>query len=366
MNATTKTTSGTSHSAGKRHGSATVALPSDTEILITRHFDAPAALVWEAMTQPEHVLRWWGPDWCPLMSAEIDLRVGGTWRYVARMDDGSDLGWHGVYRAIDPPHSLTSTEVFEGYADAESVNTMTLTEHDGVTRLQTLVRHSSKEHRDGHIQSGMEDGMQQTFNRLDGLLELLDGGGAEAERFRRVAAHFDAVVAAVPADAWTRTAFCDGWTAIDPVKHLAEWVPSLFSRAGLDVAPQTPADVDPVAAWGQVRAALQAALDDPVVAASEIDIEPIGTHTVAAAIEKFVTGDVIVHVWDVATAARIDLELEQMIDADIAAPMVEAYASIGDMLVASGHYKRAVPLPDDATIQAKLIAATGRDPYWKG
>ena len=91
-----------------RHGSAVVTLPSDTEILITRQFDAPAALVWEALTRPEHIKRWWGPEWCPITSAEIDLRVGGSWRYVCRMDDGTELGWHGEYREIDraPQHHL--------------------------------------------------------------------------------------------------------------------------------------------------------------------------------------------------------------------------------------------------------------------
>jgi uncharacterized protein YndB with AHSA1/START domain len=153
-----------------RSGSAVVTLPSDTEILITRQFDAPAALVWEALTRSELVLRWWGPEWCPLESAEIDLRVGGAWRYVARMDDGTELGWRGVYRELDGPRSITSTELFEGFPDAESVNTMTLTEVDGVTTLQTLVRHQSQEFRDGHVNSGMEGGMQQTFNRLDTLL----------------------------------------------------------------------------------------------------------------------------------------------------------------------------------------------------
>ena len=179
-----------------RHGSAVVTLPSDTEILITRQFDAPAALVWEALTRPEHIKRWWGPEWCPITSAEIDLRVGGSWRYVCRMDDGTELGWHGEYREIDPGRSITSTEVFEGFPDAESLNTMTLTESDGVTTLTTLVRHTSQEHRDGHVNSGMEGGMQDTFNRLDELLVQFD---SERERFRRVAARFTDVVEAVPA-----------------------------------------------------------------------------------------------------------------------------------------------------------------------
>jgi uncharacterized protein (TIGR03086 family) len=340
-----------------RRGSAVVTLPSDTEILITRQFDAPAGLVWEALTRPEHIKRWWGPEWCPVISAEMDVRVGGTWRYVCRMDDGTELGWHGEYREIDTGRSITSTEVFEGFPDAESLNTMTLTESDGVTTLTTLVRHMSQEHRDGHVNSGMEGGMQDTFNRLDQLLVAFD---SEPERFRRVAARFTDVVESVPATAWSNPAPCEGWTARDVVRHLVEWVPSFFSRAEIDLPVSVSVDDDPAKAWAQLRDALQARLDDAEVAASEIDIEPVGRHTVAAAIEQFVTADIVVHTWDLAKAAGLDAT----IDHDFAARMVPAMTAIGDMLVASGHYKQAVAVADDASVEDKLIASTGRDPAW--
>ena len=110
-----------------RHGTAEVSLPSDCEILITRRFDATVARMWDVITDARHVLRWWGPDRCPLVSCEIDLRVGGSWRYVSIDTDGNELGWHGVYREIEAPARMVSTEVFEGFPDAESVNTMTLT-----------------------------------------------------------------------------------------------------------------------------------------------------------------------------------------------------------------------------------------------
>jgi uncharacterized protein (TIGR03086 family) len=346
-------------SKSNRSGSAVVGLPTDTEISITRQFDAPKALVWEAVTRPEHLLRWWGPESCPLVSAEIDLRVGGKWRYVARTADGQELAWSGEYRAIDPPNELASTERFEPFPDAESVNTMTLTEHGGVTTLHTLVRHTSKEHRDGHIGSGMEGGMQTTFNRLDQLLVAFD---SEAERFRQVAARFSDVVAAVPESAWSNPAFCSGWTAKDPVKHLTEWVPGLFAGGGLELKVTTSADDDPVTAWEELRAALQAALDDPSVADREIDLGQAGRHTVARGIDQFVTGDVIVHAWDVATAAGLDMPIEQVVHGPVAARMVPAYAGIADMLVASGHYAPAVEVGDDACIQERLVAATGRDP----
>ena len=156
-----------------RHGSAVVTLPSDTEIVITREFDAPAALVFTAWTTPEMVRCWWGYETAPLVVCDIDLRPGGTWRYVSRQPDGAELGWHGEYLEVDAPRRLVSTEVFEGYPDAAAVNTMTLTEVDGTTTMSVLVRHTSKEHRDGHIRSGMERGMQVTLDRLDGLLTEL-------------------------------------------------------------------------------------------------------------------------------------------------------------------------------------------------
>ena len=158
-----------------RHGSAIVTLPSDREILITRTFEAPAALVWDAITQPRHLLRWWGPDYCPLVACDVDFRVGGDWRYLCRDMDGNELGWHGTYRDIDHGQRIVTTEVFEGFPEAEAVNTMTLTEHDGVTTLRTTVLHATKEYRDGHVASGMEGGMQLTFDRLD---DLLDASGS--------------------------------------------------------------------------------------------------------------------------------------------------------------------------------------------
>ena len=96
--------------------------------------------MWTALTTPDLLLQWWGPEWAPLVGCDVDLRVGGVWRYVCRDADGNEMGWHGTYREIEPPQRIVSTEVFEGFPDAESVNTMTLTEADGVTTLQTTRR----------------------------------------------------------------------------------------------------------------------------------------------------------------------------------------------------------------------------------
>ena len=158
-----------------RFGSAVVTLPSDTQIQITRVFDASAAIIFEAWTTPDLVRRWWGSDDEPLTVCDIDLRVGGHWRYA--MDyDGAEIGWHGTYQLIDAPHRLVSTEVFEGFPDGEAVNTLTLDEVDGTTTLRAVVQHQTMANRDGHIASGMEAGMQRTFDRLDTLA---------AERARR-------------------------------------------------------------------------------------------------------------------------------------------------------------------------------------
>jgi uncharacterized protein YndB with AHSA1/START domain len=147
--------------------SATVTLPADDQILITREFDAPKHLVYKAWTTPELVKRWWSAKRGEVTLAEIDLRVGGTWRYVMVADGGFEVGFHGEYREIVPNERLVSTEVYEGMPDAEALDTLTLTEADGRTTMTILVQHSSKEHRDAHIESGMEDGMQDALDLLE-------------------------------------------------------------------------------------------------------------------------------------------------------------------------------------------------------
>ena len=151
-------------------GTATVTLPSDTQILITREFDAPKHLVYRAWTTPELVKRWWHANRGEVTLAEIDLRVGGTWRYVSRSEDGFEVGFHGEYREIVPNERLVTTEVYEGIPDADehaALDTLTLTESDGRTTLTVVVEHPTKEGRDAHINSGMEAGMQDAMDLLE-------------------------------------------------------------------------------------------------------------------------------------------------------------------------------------------------------
>jgi uncharacterized protein YndB with AHSA1/START domain len=163
-----------------RHGSAEVTLPSDREIMITRKFDASAALIYKAWTTPELVRRWWGFDTSEWLVCEIDLRVGGRWRYVTREEGGYEVGFHGEYRELDAPRRLVQTEVFEGMPDGGALDTITFDEQDGVTTLTINVLHSCKEHRDMHIASGMEDGMQISMNRLEDAVRPLENASARA------------------------------------------------------------------------------------------------------------------------------------------------------------------------------------------
>ena len=148
-------------------GTATVTLPTDETILITREFDAPKHLVYKAWTTPELVKRWWHANRGEVTVAEIDLRVGGTWRYVSVTPDGFEVAFHGEYRELVPNERIVSTEVYEGFPDGEALDTLTLTETDGRTTLEVLVEHQSKEHRDAHIESGMEAGMQDAMDLLE-------------------------------------------------------------------------------------------------------------------------------------------------------------------------------------------------------
>ena len=148
-------------------GAATVTLPTDEQILITREFDAPRHLVYGAWTTPELVKRWWGGERGEVTVAEIDLRVGGLWRCVMVTDGGFEVAFHGEYREIVPNERIVSTEVYEGMPEGEALNTVTFTEASGRTTLEVLVQHASKEARDAHVGSGMETGMQEGMDLLE-------------------------------------------------------------------------------------------------------------------------------------------------------------------------------------------------------
>jgi uncharacterized protein YndB with AHSA1/START domain len=148
-------------------GKAVVTLPTDTQILITREFDAPRHLLYKACTTPELIKRWWGGDRGEVTTAEVDLRVGGTWRYVLTATAGFEVAFHGEFREIVPNERVVTTEVFEAFPDAGAVVTNTYTEKDGRTTLTVLVDHRDRASRDMHINSGMEGGMNEAYDHLE-------------------------------------------------------------------------------------------------------------------------------------------------------------------------------------------------------
>jgi uncharacterized protein YndB with AHSA1/START domain len=152
----------------------TVTTPSDQEIRMTRLFDAPRHLVFEAMTRPEHVRRWWGclGDGYSVPICEIDFRPGGRWRFVNRHPKG-EAAFHGEYQEIAPPSRVVFTEVFEEFPDTVSVVTAELSDENGKTRLTATVRYPSKEVRDIVMASGMSTGAGISYDRLEDLVAEL-------------------------------------------------------------------------------------------------------------------------------------------------------------------------------------------------
>jgi len=153
--------------------SARVTLPTDEQILITREFDAPKRLVYRAWTTPELVKRWWNAKRGEMTVAEIDLRVGGRWRYAMVTPDGVEVAFHGEYLEIVPNERIVSTETYEGLPEGvteeegTTVNTATFAEKDGRTTLTVLVQAPSRESRDAIVDSGMEAGLQDALDLLE-------------------------------------------------------------------------------------------------------------------------------------------------------------------------------------------------------
>jgi uncharacterized protein YndB with AHSA1/START domain len=162
---------------GSGSGKLTVTTPSDREIVMTRIFDAPRDLVFEAHTSCEHMSNWWGPRKYDIASCEIDFRPGGKWRIVHRAP-GEEYGFHGEFREIVPPERITWTFEFEGAPGQVSVETLTLEEHDGKTTITATSVYDSVEARDAMIESGMESGAAESYDRLDEYLDVLKGRAA--------------------------------------------------------------------------------------------------------------------------------------------------------------------------------------------
>jgi uncharacterized protein YndB with AHSA1/START domain len=159
---------------GKSNLKLEVTVVSDTEILLKRTFDAPPRMVWEVMTKPEYVRRWWCcMEGFTMPVCEIDLRVGGKWRYVMRGADGQEFAFRGEYREIEPAVRVVNTEIFEPVPDHPALVISTYRAQGERTLFEALVQHDSQQSRDMHLQSGMEQGAAIAYDRLDAVAREL-------------------------------------------------------------------------------------------------------------------------------------------------------------------------------------------------
>jgi uncharacterized protein YndB with AHSA1/START domain len=149
-------------------------LPSEREILISRTFRAPASIVFEAVTKPEHVRHWWAPkSRGEMITCEVDFRVGGKWRYTMRAGRGFEVGFSGTFLEISAPTKVVQTEIFDPFPDAVSTVTMQLAETGAETTLTVRSVYPSREIRDQVIASGMEDGMRESYRQLAAVVAAL-------------------------------------------------------------------------------------------------------------------------------------------------------------------------------------------------
>lgn len=182
-----------------------------------------------------------------------------------------------------------------------------------------------------------------------------------ADRYRNVAAGFTRRVDAVPSGGWQRPAPCEGWVALDVVRHLIEWIPPfLHAGAGIDIPTSADVDDDPASAWRTTNEAIQRVLDDPSTPTRVFEHPRAGRHRLDEAIGMFILGDVLVHTWDLARATG----QEETLDPHEVRAMLAGLEPVADMLSQSGQYAERVVVPDDADGQTKLIALTGRNVGW--
>jgi len=147
-----------------------------SRLVVTKRFTAPAALVFEAMTTPEHIRRWWGAGHGEVTTCEVDLRVGGRWHFVQTGPDGEEVSFSGEYREIDPPSRLVQTERFDNIQSPDSLVETSYTEQDGVTTLHAVITYDSPETVQMVLDTGMAVGMNASYDALQGVLDELRAG----------------------------------------------------------------------------------------------------------------------------------------------------------------------------------------------
>jgi len=160
--------------SSQQASAATVTTPGEREIHIERVFDAPRDRVFAAFTDPELIPRWWGPHGTTTIVDVMDVRAGGSWRFVSRNSDGSETGFRGTYREVTPPEQIVQTFEWEGMPGYVSVETATFEDLGDRTKVTNTTIFHTTEERDGMLASGMEGGMNETYARLDELLATLE------------------------------------------------------------------------------------------------------------------------------------------------------------------------------------------------
>jgi len=346
--------------------SLTISTPGDLEIVMVREFAAPRRLVFAALTTPQLLRRWFGPHGHELVQCEIDLRVGGAWRYVVRAPNGSEMRLHGVYREIVVPERLVSTEANDD-CDAENgavqVGTTVLTEVDGRTTLTTTIVYPSKEIRDAVLNSGMERGVGEGYDRLASALDL----AAVADRYSKRADLVDEKIAKADPARWDDQSPCEEWTARGVVGHIVDMHQVIMRPLDREPTPAPSVDEDPLAAFRTARADIESLLSDPAIATRVVDT-PGGTMTVAEHIDQVPSADLVLHGWDLACA----LGQDDTMDPDEVANYWSGMSSMpveqletlrtpeafGPGVVVFGPE---VKVPDDAPLQDRLLGLIGRD-----
>jgi uncharacterized protein (TIGR03086 family) len=346
------------------------------EIIMTRTFNAPRPLVWDALTKPELVSRWLGVfgDY-RMATCEIDLRVGGTYRYVWTGPDSFRLAVNGVYREIVAPERLVHTESFEeSWYAGEALNTTVLMEQAAPQSVRTTVTTTSlfesQDGRDAVLKSDMEKGVAAGYDALDRVLVAAQAHATVAGRYRLRADRFEQYISAVRSDQWDNSSPCAKWTARDIVQHIIDMHGVMLRPLDRSLSPAPPVSADPLAAFKAARADIEAILADPALAGHEGDT-PSGHLTTEQHIDRVPSADMVFHGWDLAKAtgqdATMDPDEVQQTWAGLSMmppEFLEQLRTPGAFGPGIEVFGPEVAVAADASLQDRLLGAVGRDSNW--
>jgi uncharacterized protein (TIGR03086 family) len=339
---------------------------------MTRLFDAPRRLVFDALTRPDLLKRWFfGPPGWSLVVCEVDLKVGGAYRYVWRGPDGTNMGARGVYREVVPPERLAHSESFdESWYPGEALVTTVLAAQDDKTTLTSTILYESREARDAALKSGMEEGVAAGYDRLAEMLTSTLARNTIVGRYRAHADAFERTVAAVQPDQWVNQSPCAAWSARDVVGHIVDMHGYMLRPMGHGLSPAPSVQDDPLGAFKAARADVEAVLDDPELAGTECD-SPAGRMTFEQQVDQVVSDDLVLHGWDLARATGQDdtmdpEDVERLWSTTSAIPadLMEQYRTPGAFGPGVEVFGPEVKVSGDAPLQDRLLGLIGRDPGW--